>query len=106
MYIYIYIYVNIRHRAFSSEGCQFLFSTLLVLLYLYETLVYRSLGSPGLGDLFWVGPCPEAGHGSNCFRDPTPPHPLIAADCRWLSVHLESCKNQHCKKTTQKYKTN
>ena len=77
IYICIYIYIYIRHRAFSGEACQFLFSTLLVLLHLYETLVYRSPGSLGLGDLFWVGPCPEAGHGGSCFRDPTPPGTLL-----------------------------
>ena len=77
-----YPILDIRHRAFSGEACQFLFSTLLVLLHLYETLVYRSLGSLGLGDLFWVGPCPEAGHGGNCFRAPTPRshcYPLLLA---------------------------
>ena len=89
-YIYIYIYIYIRHRAFSGEACQFLFSTLLVLLHLYETLVYWSLGSLGLGDLFWVGPCPEAGHGGNCFRAPTPPHPLFVAACRCLPLLLGS----------------
>ena len=70
------------HRAFSGEACQWLFSTLVVLVHLYETLVYQSLGSLGLWDLFWVGPCPERGHGGNCFRDPTPPLSLFLADCR------------------------
>ena len=96
----------IRHRAFSDEACQFLFSTLLVLLHLYETLVYRSLGSLGLGDLFWVGPCPEAGHGGSCFRDPTPPLPILSllpAVTRCYSVPLKSGKKQHIKKDTQKY---
>ena len=45
-------------------------------LRLSEPLVYRCPGSLRLGlwgDLFWVSRGPEAGHGGNCFRDPTPP---------------------------------
>ena len=80
-----------------------LIHTLVVLLHLYETLVYRSLGSLGLGDLFWVGPCPEAGHGGSCFRDPTPPLSKVPAATRCYPVPLKSGKKQHFKKGTQKY---
>ena len=48
--------------ALSGEACQSLFSTHVVLVHLYETLVYTSLGCLGPGILFCVGPCPEAGN--------------------------------------------
>ena len=87
------------HRAFSGEACQFLFSTLLVLLHLDETLVYRSLGSLGLGDLFWVGPCPEAGHGGSCFRDPTPPLSILSLLLAVTRFPWKVVKNNTSKRT-------
>ena len=64
-------------------------STLVVLAHLYETLVYRSLGSLGLGDLLWVG------HGGNYFGDPLHPHLLLSlfvAATRCYPVPLKSGK--------------
>ena len=79
--------------------------TPVVLQHLYETLVYRSLMTLGLGDLFWAGPCPEAGHGGNCFRDPTPPgrcYPLLlAAPEKWQRTTMQT-NHPKVHKTKQK----
>ena len=91
----------IRHCAFSGEACQFLFM-LVVLLKFYEILVRKSMGSLDLGD----GPCPEAGHGGRCLRDPTHPHtcccPPLLRITHCLSGPLESGKQKHFTTGNQK----
>ena len=89
IYVYIYIYIlsatallAVRRVSCYSEpawsAVQYSYGPGTP----YETLVDRFLGSLGLGDLFWVGPGPEAGHGGSCIRDPTPPLSLIVAVAR------------------------
>ena len=100
-YIDIYIYKSattllvVRHPVAIQYPCGLLFSNLVVLVAPYEALVDKGTGSLGLGDHFWVNPGPEAGHGGNCFGEPSPPHPLLLAVTRGLSLHLESVKKQH-----------
>ena len=74
----------------------------LVLVPPYETLVDRSLRFLGLGDLFWVGTCPEAGHGGSCFRDPAAPHPLFVAVCCSLLSAVTRFPSKVVKTTLQK----
>ena len=102
IYIYIYVHTNIRHHAFSGEACELLLCTLVVLEPLFEILANRSLGFVVLGNLFWVGPGPEVGHGGNCLRDPTPPLSVLLAFAHCYPVRLESNENQHFQEVTEK----
>ena len=72
----------------------------VVLLHLSEPLVDKSLGSLGLGDLFWVGTGLEAGHGGNCFRDSSPPLPILPLFAAVTRFPPKVVKNQHFKKAT------
>ena len=102
IYIYIYLYTYLKTNAYKQKkniyinihpppphcwwwGVPVALHTLVVLVHLYETLIDRALGSLGVGDLLWVAPCPEAGHGGNCFRDPTSPPSLVVAVTRFPS---------------------
>ena len=107
MYVYIYIIISILSYAYplpslKGEACRLLvipvpIRTPVVLLHLYEILVYRSLGSLALEGLLWDSPCSEAGHGVHCSRDPTTPLPLFVAVCRYLSIPRETTKNNTAK---------
>ena len=79
----VYMNTCIRHRAFSNEACNS-YSYSCGPLHRSETLLCRSQGLLGRGGLFWVGPCPEAGHGG-CFGDITP-------RSRCLSLFLAACR--------------
>ena len=99
-------HVYIRHRAFSGEACQFLFSTLVVL---YTCLSLLSIGPWGP----WVlGTCSGSVLALRLVMEvvvlgtPHPQghcYPLLLTVTHCYSVPLKSGKKQYFKKNTKKY---
>ena len=93
------VYIRHRHRAFSGEVCQFLFSTLVVL---YTCLRLLSIGPWGP----WVlVTCSGSVLALRLVMEIVvlgTPHPRSQFS-RCYPLPLKSAKKQHCKKDTQKY---
>ncbi len=64
--IYTYIYIYISATALLAVRRASSYSVLFLSCYTSMKLLSIGPWGPwvldGLGDLFWVGPCPEAGH--------------------------------------------